>query len=133
MRSQKQEAAQDEDVEEGAWSTDEEDEGGVSAPVLQASPGTPSAGEELVAVMRTFLEGQLRRGEGFLAELMGLRASWPAPQLGQAGAEPRPVAPIQAPPRAPSLSESLMSLRMDLPTPAAPRRSSPFKGIVRVF
>eukprot|EP00064_Thunnus_orientalis_P016885 superscaffoldBa00003444_g16958 len=130
LRSHKQEVAHDEAADEGAWATEEEDRGGAAAPALQAAPGAPSAGEELLAVMRTFLEGQQRREEGFLAELRGLQASMPTLQQGQPVAEQRPVAPSPAPARATSPSEeSKMSLRLDLPKPAPrPRRSSPMEG-----
>ena len=72
--------------------------------------------------MRTFLEGQQRREEGFLAELRGLRASMPTLQQGQPVAEQRPVAPSPAPARATSPSEeSTMSLRLDTRPSAMPQ------------
>ena len=115
LRSQKQEEAPEEVAEEKAWATDDEEEGAAAAPALQTAP---SAGEELLAVMRTFLQGQQSREERFLAELRGLRASMTTTQPGSMGAEASPVAPSPAAARAASPSEgSMMSLRLDLPTP----------------
>ncbi|XP_055016250.1 uncharacterized protein LOC129410969 [Boleophthalmus pectinirostris] len=129
LRSQKQERAQELAVDDGAWATEEEDEAGAAAPVPQAALGP---GEELLTVMRTFLEGQQRREEEFLAELRGLRASLPAQQPEQLETERRPAAPSSAPASTASPSEgSTMSLRLDLPTPAPRRRCSSSMNVPR--
>ncbi|XP_015232737.1 PREDICTED: uncharacterized protein LOC107086360 [Cyprinodon variegatus] len=101
LRSQK--VKQDLPVDDGGWATEDE-EGGAAASITQPAPSTS---EELVEVMRTFLKGQERRDEGFLAELRGLRATFPAPQWSV------PVSGPASPPE-----ESTPSLRVDLPTPA---------------
>lgn len=73
-------------------------------------PGAPRTGEELLAVMSTFLEGQQsKRGEGFLAELKGLQALITPLQP---GAEQRPMESILTPTR--------VTLPSNLPTPATP-------------
>lgn len=110
----------EEEAGDGAWATEEEDEGAAAAPAQQVAWIASRAGEELMAVMRAFLEGQQRREEGFLAELRGLRAVMTPPQasLRQPGAEQSPT-----PSRAQSPSEgSTSSLRLDLPTPAPRQR-----------
>ena len=116
-------------ADDGAWATEDEDEEGAAAPALQVTPRTPSEGEELLAVMRTFLEGQQRREEGFLAELRGLRVSLTEP-LSHQSAEPRPRHLEPVPPRTTSpLEGSMMSNRLDLPTPRPRQRySSPIEA-----
>ncbi|XP_077393792.1 uncharacterized protein LOC144030989 [Festucalex cinctus] len=103
----------------------EDEDGGAADPAVQAALRGPSAEQELVAAMRTFLEGQQKREEGFLAELRGLRASWPAQHVGPRGAEWVPVAPSTVPSRDTFPGED-SSVRLNLPTPAPqPRHSSP--------
>ncbi|XP_035981034.1 uncharacterized protein LOC105924614 [Fundulus heteroclitus] len=114
LRSQK--VKQDLPVDDGGWATEDE-EGGAATSIRQPAPGTR---EELVEVMRTFLKGQEQRDKGFLAELRGLRATFPAPQLSVPVS--RPASPFE---------ESTPSLRVDPPTPA-PRRGAGAKEAPRI-
>ncbi|CAL9689798.1 unnamed protein product [Knipowitschia caucasica] len=100
LRSGKLETVQD----DPAWVTDEEDAGGSTAhPLKQPRPGEASA-QEMLAMMQSFMEGQRRREDRFLAELRGLRDSFPVPDCTRSPSEGTET-----------------SMRLDLPTPA-PRR-----------
>lgn len=76
-----------------------------------------------MSVMKTFLEGQQRREEGFLAELRGLRASLLAPPLGQPRYEQWQAGPSPAPTQVTSPPEG-SSRSLEPPTAASQQHHS---------
>ncbi|CAL9707672.1 unnamed protein product [Knipowitschia caucasica] len=108
VRSQKKMSLPKEEDVNLSWDTDEEDCS--PGPSTRGQPVPAGVGEELLDVMRSFLQGQQRREETMMAELQGLRSSL---------SERRPE-----PPSASSSTWTAVSPRIDLPTPA-PRQRPP--------
>ncbi|KAK7930573.1 hypothetical protein WMY93_006968 [Mugilogobius chulae] len=111
LRSQKFE----EDIAEISRMADSKAEQNIEDLGASAMPTpAPQPVDELVNIMKSFLDGQQRREEGLLAELRELKAALPAPQT-------PPQVPLRRLVSAPTPSETASSPRLGLPTPGGTR------------